>query len=96
MQTSRKVKINEEFHNLYSSENNIRVSKLRRKIMNLSCMDRRKPHIIFFIGKPEQKRPFGRLRSGREVDIKIDLEEIVERVRSELIWLSTGTSVGLL
>jgi hypothetical protein len=30
----------------------------------------------FFVGKPEEKRPLGRLRHRREDNIKMDLQEV--------------------
>jgi hypothetical protein len=48
------------------------------------------------VGKSEEKRPFARLRSRCEDNIKIYLEEIGNLVSSRLIWVRTGTNFGLL
>jgi hypothetical protein len=44
-------------------------------------------------GKPEQKTPLGKPRSRY---IKVDLKEIKCGILSQIIWLRTGTSGGLL
>jgi hypothetical protein len=48
------------------------------------------------VGRPEEKRPLGRLR-GRWIDnIRMDLTEIGWMVWIGLMWLRIGTSEGLL
>jgi hypothetical protein len=50
------------------------------------------------VGRPQGKRPLGRLRRNLVDNIKMDLREIDWGVvvLTELIWLRTGTSGGLL
>jgi hypothetical protein len=51
----------------------------------------------YWVGKPEGKRPLGRLRRRWVVSIKMDLREIGwdDVVWIGLIWLRMGTSGGL-
>jgi hypothetical protein len=44
------------------------------------------------VGKPERKRPLGRLDIGGRIILKRIIEEKNEVVRTELIWLRIGTS----
>jgi hypothetical protein len=46
------------------------------------------------VGKPEGKRPLGRLRHGWEDNIKMDLQEVECGVWIVSRWLRTGTSGG--
>jgi hypothetical protein len=48
------------------------------------------------VGKPEGKRPLGRLRHRWVYNIKMDLKEIGWVEWTGLIWLRMGTSRGLL
>jgi hypothetical protein len=48
------------------------------------------------VGKPEGKRPQGRLRRRWVDNIKMDFREIGWNVRTGSIWLRIGTSGGLL
>jgi hypothetical protein len=50
---------------------------------------------VILVGKPEGKRPLGRLKHRREVIIRIDLRQN-ETVWIGFIWLRIGTSGGLL
>jgi hypothetical protein len=47
------------------------------------------------VGKPEGKRPLGRLRHGWEDGIRMDLREIGWWAWSRLTWLMIGTGGGL-
>jgi hypothetical protein len=46
------------------------------------------------VGKPERKRPLGRLRRRWEDNIKMDLQEMGWVVWTGLIWLRIGTGGG--
>jgi hypothetical protein len=48
------------------------------------------------LGKPEGKRPYGKLRLIWEDNIKIDIWEIGLRVWIGFIWLRIGTDGGRL
>ena len=48
------------------------------------------------MGKPEVKRPLGRLRHRCEDNIKMDLQEVGWVVWSGSSWLRIGTVGGLL
>jgi hypothetical protein len=48
------------------------------------------------VGKPERKRPLGRLTHRRENDIKMYLQEGILGAWTGLIWLRIGTCGGLL
>jgi hypothetical protein len=67
---------NEEFHDLYSSPDVIRMIKSRRRrwagyVARLG--EKRNSHRIL-VGKPEGKRPLGRARRRWVDSIKIDLK----------------------
>jgi hypothetical protein len=47
------------------------------------------------VGKPEGKRPFGRLRRRWQYGIRMDLREIGLGVWIGFGWLRTGIGVGL-
>jgi hypothetical protein len=68
---------NEELHNLYSSQNVIRMSKSRmmRWVGHIACMEKRNSYRVL-VGKPEGKRPLGRPRHGWEDNIKMNLREV--------------------
>jgi hypothetical protein len=68
----------EELHNLYVSPGVIRMMKLRRKIWagHVARMGVKRNACRILVGKPEGKKPPGRLRR-RWVDIKINLGEII-------------------
>jgi hypothetical protein len=63
---------NEELHNLYSSPIVIRMIKSRRMRWagHVARMGRTAYRIL--VGKPEGKRPLGRQRRRREINIKMD------------------------
>jgi hypothetical protein len=70
---------NEELHNLYPSPNIIRMIKSRRVRLagQVARVGRRRMHAcMVFVGKPERKRPVGRLRRRQEDSIRMDLREI--------------------
>ena len=46
------------------------------------------------VGKPEEKRPFGRPRQRWEDNIKMDLQEVGWRTWTGLMWLRVGTGGG--
>jgi hypothetical protein len=48
----------------------------------------------FLVGKPEVKRPLGRLRRRWKNNIKMDLQELGCGVWTGLSWLRIGTSGG--
>jgi hypothetical protein len=68
----------EELYNLYSSPNIIRQIKLRRMgwAGHMTRMGEERKVYRVLVGKPEVKRPFGRLRRGWEDGIRMDLSEI--------------------
>jgi hypothetical protein len=69
---------NDEFHNLYSSQNIVRVIKSRRMRWAEHVTRRGEGRGAYrvFVGRPEGKRPLGRPRRRWEGNIKMDLEEI--------------------
>jgi hypothetical protein len=69
---------NEGLHNLYSSQNIIRMIKSRRMGLagHVGCMGEKRNAYKVLVGKPEGKRPLGRLRHRLEDNIKMDLREI--------------------
>jgi hypothetical protein len=48
------------------------------------------------VGKPEGKRPLGRLRCDRKMTLEWILGKKVEKLWTGYIWLRIGTSDGLL
>jgi hypothetical protein len=48
------------------------------------------------VGRPEGRRPVGRLRRRWEDNIKMDLQEVGWGAWTGLIWLRIGTGGGLL
>jgi hypothetical protein len=67
---------NEKLHNLYLSQNIIRVTKSKnmRWVRHVACMQPPWNAYMFLMGKPEGKRSLGRCRW--EDNIKIDVREI--------------------
>jgi hypothetical protein len=80
---------NEEFHNLYYWPNIIRIMKTRRRRSegHLARMEEKRNACIILVGKPETKRPLGNPRRRWENN---------GLVWTGLIWLTIGTSGGLL
>jgi hypothetical protein len=68
---------NEELHNLYSSPDIIRQIKSRRMRWagNVARMGEERKLYKVLMGKPEGKRPLGRLRHGWVDGIRMDLRE---------------------
>jgi len=68
---------NEELNDLYSSPNIVRVTKSRRIRWagHVARMGEERGAYRVLVGKPEGKRPLGRLRR-RWVDIRMDLQEV--------------------
>jgi hypothetical protein len=69
---------NKELYALYSSPNIIRVIKLRRLRWagHVARMGERRGAYRALVGKPEGRRPLGRLRRTWEDNIKMDLREV--------------------
>jgi len=69
---------NKEFSDVYSSPNIVWVIKLRRmrRAGHVACMGERGGVYSVVVGKPEEKRPFGRPRLRWEDNIKMDLQEV--------------------
>jgi hypothetical protein len=68
----------EKLHNLYSSPNIIRIIKSRRmrRAGHVARMGEKRNMCRLLVGKPEGKRPLGRLRHRWIDNIKMDLLEI--------------------
>jgi len=68
----------EEFNDLYSSPNIVRVIKSRkmRWAGHVACMGERRGVYRILVGKPEGQRPLGRPRLRWEDNIKKDLQEV--------------------
>ena len=69
---------NEELNDLYSSPNIFRVikSRIMRWAGHVARMEERRGVNRVLLGKPEGKRPLGRLRHKWEDSIKMDLMEV--------------------
>ena len=69
---------NEEVNDLYSSPNIVRVIKWRimRWAGHVARMGERRGVYRVLVGKPEGKRPLGKLRRRWEENIKMDLQEV--------------------
>jgi hypothetical protein len=70
---------NEELHNLYISPNIIRMTTSRRMrwMGHVARIGEMRNAYKILVGKPEGKRPLGRLRHKWEVNIRVVLKEIV-------------------
>jgi hypothetical protein len=86
---------NEEFHNLYSSPNIIK-SRRRKWAGHVERMGEERKVYRVLVGKPEGKRPLGRLRHRWEDGVRMDLRVIGWGVWIGFDWLSIGTDGGLL
>jgi len=69
---------NEELNDLYSSPNNIPVTKsgIMRWAGHVARMGKRRGAYRVLIGKPVAKSPFGRTRRAWEDNIKMDLQGV--------------------
>jgi hypothetical protein len=69
---------NEEFNDLYSSPNIVRVIKSRRMRWtgNVARMGKRRGVCRVLVGTPEGNRPLGRPRCRWEDIIKVDIQEL--------------------
>jgi hypothetical protein len=69
---------NDEFDNLYSSPNIVRVIKSRRVrwVRHVARVGEGRSVYGILVGRFEGKRPLGRSRHGWEDNIKLDLKEI--------------------
>jgi hypothetical protein len=68
---------NEQVYGLYSSPNNVRVTKARRMRWagHAARVGERRGVYRDLVGKPEGKRPLGRPRRRWEDNIKMDVQE---------------------
>jgi hypothetical protein len=69
---------NDEHQSLYSSPNIVRVIKSRRMrwVGHVAHMGKGRSVYSVLVGRPEGKRPLGRLRHRWEANIKMDLREM--------------------
>jgi hypothetical protein len=69
---------NEGLHNLYCSPSIIRISKSWKMGLagHVARMEDKRNAYRILVGKPEGKRPLGRLKRMWENNIKMDLREI--------------------
>jgi hypothetical protein len=69
---------NEELNDLYSSPNIIPVIKSRRMRWagHVACMGEGRGAYRILVGRPEGRRPLGRLRRRWEDNIKMDVQEV--------------------
>jgi hypothetical protein len=88
---------NEELHNLYSSPNIIRQIKSRRMRWtgHMSHMGEKRKVYTVLVGKPEGKKPLGRVRCRWEDGNRKNLREIGWGVWSGSSWLSVSLRTGL-
>jgi hypothetical protein len=89
---------NEELHNLYTSLNNIRMirSRRRRWAGHVALMGGRRNAYSILVGKPEGKRPLVRFWCGWETNIRMDLRETGREVEDWMHLVRIGTNGGLL
>jgi hypothetical protein len=89
---------NMELHNLYLSPDIIRQTKSKKMRWSghVARMGEGRNLYRVLVGKPEGRRPLGRLRLRWEFGIKMDLEEIGWGVWSGFTWLRIGTVGELL
>ena len=87
---------NEEFSDLYSLPNIVRVVKSRRMRWagHVARMGPGRGVNRFLVGKPEGKRPLGRPRRRWEDNIKMDLQEVGGGCGTGWSWLRIGTGGG--
>jgi hypothetical protein len=87
---------NEELHNLYILLNIVRVIKSRRmtSVGHVAWMGEMRNAYNILVGKPDGKRPLGRLGVAGKTILEWILGKFDGRGWTELIWLSVGTSGG--
>jgi len=70
--------LNEEFNNVYTSSNIVRMTKSRRMRWagRVACMGERRGVFRVLVGKYEGKRPLGRPRRRWENNVKMDIQEV--------------------
>ena len=87
---------NEELSDWYSSPNIVRVIKSRRMRWagHVVCMGEERVAYMVLVGKPEGKRPLGRLRRRWVDNIRMDLQDV--GMWTGLGWPRIGTDGGRL
>jgi hypothetical protein len=87
---------NDEFHILYSSPNTVRVIESRKMSWaeRVARMGRVEVFTGFLFGRPDNKRPLGRLGCRWEDKIKLYLREIGSMERTGFSWLRIGQMAG--
>jgi len=87
---------NEELNDLYSSSNIVWDIKQRRMRWagHVARMGEKRGVYRVLVGKPEEKRPFGRPRRRWEDNIKMDLQEVGFGGMDWLSCLRIGTGGG--
>jgi hypothetical protein len=87
---------NEEVNDLYSSTNIFRmiISRRMRLAGHVEGMGDKRGVYRVLLGKPEGKKPLGRLRCRWEDNIKMDHHEVGCGVWTRSIWLRIGTGGG--
>jgi hypothetical protein len=89
---------NEELNDLYSSRNIIRVIKSRRMRWagHVACMGEKGSADRILLGRPEERRPLGRLGIDERIILKWILKRWDGWAWTGLSWLGIGTGGGLL
>ena len=85
---------NEELNDLYSSPNTVRVIKSRRMRWagHVARMGEERGAYRVLVGKPEGKRPLGRLRRRWVNNIRMDLQEVE---CGYMNWIGLVQEIGL-
>jgi len=89
---------NEELHNFYASQNTIRVNSSRtvRWADHVARMGEMRKAYKTLTGKPERKRPLGRLRVDGRIILEWILGKQSGKLRSGCIWPRVGTTGAIL